>query len=301
MIKIGYFPGCSLHGTGVEYNESLHAIAKVFDIKIEEIKDWNCCGATAAHSLNKSLSVALPARSLALAEKQGFDDILVPCAACYSRLLFARHEFLNDEAIKKEIPELIEMPYTGKCKPINVIDFLEKYILPELKTKVKKSFNLKTACYYGCLLVRPPKIAQVDRYEDPLSMEALIKAIGGEPINWAFKTECCGAGLSVSRTDIVGKLSARILDDAVERGAKAIIVACPMCQSNLDLRRNSINNSAKKNYDIPILFITQAIGMSLGLSNKELGIQRHIVPVNIHLDSIVQKESVNDSKKQEVC
>ncbi len=294
-MKIGYYPGCSLKGTAKEYDESLHAVALRFGIELVEVKDWNCCGATAAHSLNKNLSIALPARDLALAEAQGFDELLVPCAACYSRLATARHEFRHDEKVRAELPKIIEMPYTGKCKPINVIEFLEKYIVPELGGKVEKSLGFKAACYYGCLLVRPPKIAEVERYENPDMMEKIMKALGAEPIDWAFKTECCGAGLSIAKSDIIGKLSGRIMEDAVDRGAEAVIVACPMCQSNLDMRRGEINGYLSKKINAPVLFITQAIGLALGASRTELGLDRHIVPVGDMIPAMKLTESINSA------
>jgi len=279
-MKVGYFPGCSLHGTAVEYEESLQEVCKVFDIQLVEIKDWNCCGATAAHSLNKLLSLALPARTLALAEQQGFDEILVPCAACFSRMATTFHELKFDEAMRLKVPEVIEMEYKGTAKPMNLIDFINKYITPQLESKVVKPLDKSVACYYGCLLVRPPKLAGYERYEDPLMMEEIMKKIGAKPIEWAFKTECCGAGLSVTRTDIVGKLSGKILDDAVSRGAQTVIAACPMCQSNLDMRRKSINEYLNRKDETPILFITQAIGLALGIDRKKLGLDRHIVKVD---------------------
>ncbi len=297
-MKIGYFPGCSLKGTAREYEESLLAVAKEFDIELVEINDWNCCGATAAHSLNKLLSVALPARTLALAEQQGFDEIVVPCAACYSRLLSAWHEVKLDESLRNKIPNIIEMPFNSSVKPMNIIDFIYKYIAPKLKDKVKKPFLNKVACYYGCLLVRPPKLVEVERYEDPLMMEEVVKELGASPIDWAYKTECCGAGLSVSRTDIVGKLSGKIVADAVDRGAEAIVVACPMCQSNLDMRRSSIEDYLNKKVDTPVLFITQVIGLSIGLKIEELGINRHIVPMKeILLNKVAPEPEVKAKAK----
>ena len=273
-MTLGFFPGCSMHGTALEYGESLHAVAKAFGITLKEIEDWNCCGATAAHSLNHLLSVALPARTLALAEQQGYDEVIVPCAACYARLASARHEFLNNDDVRKELPGILEMPFEGRAVPISIIDFLEKYIFPNMQDKVKKQFAKKVACYYGCLLVRPPKIAKVDNYEDPQMMESMMKKIGATPIDWAFKVECCGAGLSIPRTDIVAKLSGKIVGDAVDRGADAIVVACPMCQSNLDMRRPEINEYLGKTETVPVMFITQVIGLAMGLSEKELGLQR---------------------------
>lgn len=284
MIKIGYFPGCSMHGTAIEYEESLQEVCKSFGIILEEIKDWNCCGATAAHSLNKVLSLSLPARTLALAEKQGFDDILVPCAACYSRMITAYHEIRFDEKLRLMIPDIIEMEYYGTAKPLNLIDFINKYISPELKSKVTNPFNKSVACYYGCLLVRPPKLAGYERYEDPLMMEDIMDMIGAKPIKWAYKTECCGAGLSVTRTDIVGKLSGKILEDAVSRGAETLIAACPMCQSNLDMRRNAIDGYLNKKDKTPVLFITQAIGLAIGIDSKKLGLHRNLVSTDLLLN-----------------
>jgi heterodisulfide reductase subunit B len=248
---------------------------------LEEVRDWNCCGSTAAHTLNKLLSIALPARILALAEKQGMEEVMVPCAACYSRLMTARHEFLMDESLRKRIPEIIEMPFTGKTRPINVLDFVEKYISKELSSKVLKPITGKVACYYGCLLVRPPKLVNSEHYENPQSMDNIMKQLGATTIDWAYKTECCGAALSLTQTDIVAKLSGKIVEDAISRGAESIIVACPMCQSNLDMRRNSIDGYLKNKTNIPVLYITQAIGLSLGLTEKGLGFKRHFVPVDM--------------------
>jgi Heterodisulfide reductase, subunit B len=279
-MKIGFYPGCSLKGSSREYNESVVAIAKALDIELVEIKDWNCCGATAAHSMNEELSLSLPARILALAEAQGLKEVVVPCAACYNRLMVTQHE-LKDNNKRERVTDIIKMPYSGDLKIINVLQMLETYAMDKIQEKVTKPFAHKVACYYGCLLIRPHKILQFDRVEDPQSMDAMVKLIGGTPINWAFKTECCGAGLSVSRTDLVAKLSGNILKDATDRGAEAIIVACPMCQSNLDMRRGAINETLSNPSDIPVLFITQAIGLALGVSPKELGLERHFVTVKL--------------------
>lgn len=290
-MKIGFFPGCSLHGTALEYDESLKAVCKEFDIELVEINDWNCCGATAAHSLNRMLSLALPSRNLALAERQSFDEILVPCAACYSRLLTAWHEFKADEKVRNRIPDIIEMPLEGRSKPINIIEFIEKYISKNLKEKVKQDFNKKVACYYGCLLVRPKELVQYERYEDPTSMDDIMKLIGAKTIDWAFKTECCGAGLSVSRTDVVGKLSGKIINDADHRGAEAIIAACPMCQSNLDMRRPAADSYLNRHSSTPVLYITQAIGLALGIDEKKLGLQKHFVPATDLLKPVAANEN----------
>lgn len=279
-MKIGFYPGCSLTGSSREYNESVVAIARVLDIELVEINDWNCCGATAAHSMNEELSLSLPARIMALAEKQGLTEVVVPCAACYNRLKMTQHE-LEDEQKKTRIAGILNMPYQGNIQVINVIQLLQKYGIENLKAKISQPFAHKVACYYGCLLVRPHTVLKFDRVEDPQSMDELIKAIGGSTMDWAFKTECCGGGFSVSRTDLVAKLSGNILKDAADRGAEAIIVACPMCQSNLDMRRGAINKVLNSQIDIPVIYITQAIGLALGIGAGELGLKRHFVTVEL--------------------
>ena len=236
-MKIGIYPGCSLEGSARDYNESVFALAKAFGIEPVQVPDWNCCGATAAHNLNKELSLALPARILALSETNNLDEILVPCAACYSRLVVTQHELRKNPELKNRVSEVIEMDYRGTTRLLNVIEWLDKYIIPNLEGKIVKPFEHKVACYYGCLLVRPNKVLNYDRAEDPQTMDVVMSKIGATPVDFAFKTECCGAGFSVSRTDIVSKLSGKIIEDAQHRGAEAMIVACPMCHSNLDMRR----------------------------------------------------------------
>lgn len=276
-MEIGFYPGCSLKGTSSEYAQSTLAIAKVFDINLVEIEDWNCCGATAAHNINHELATALPARILALAEKQGLTEIVVPCAACYNRLSVAQHEINEKPELKERVSEIIGMPIQGNVKILNVMQFVLKYIADKIEEKVVKPFEHKVVCYYGCLLVRPHEILQFDRLEDPQSMDNLMRKIGAESMDWGYKTECCGAGFSVSRTDIVAKLSGRIVKDASDCGAEAIIVACPMCQSNLDMRRPHINSYLQTQIDTPVLYITQAIGLAIGLDRNALGLKKLFV------------------------
>jgi heterodisulfide reductase subunit B2 len=280
-MTLGFYPGCSLKGSSREYAESVLTVAKAFDINLEEISDWNCCGATAAHNMNKELSLALPARILSLAEKQGLKEIVVPCAACYSRLTVTKYELAKDPELRKQVTTVNDLEYNGTVGVLNIIQMLDKYVTPNLEGRVVKPFDHKVACYYGCLLVRPHEILKFDREEDPQSMDELMLKTGATPIDWAFKTECCGAGLSVSRTSSVGRLSGKIIRDAVDRGAEAMIVACPMCHSNLDMRRGAINSFLGEKIDIPVLYATQVLGLALGLDRKALGLQRHFVNVTV--------------------
>lgn len=278
-MRVGYFPGCSLDGSSREYDESLRASAAILGLDLVEVPDWNCCGATAAHCLNHKLALSLPARVLALAERAGLSEVLVPCAACFNRLASTRHELAHDAALRKEIGRIIEIPVEGSTAIVNTLDVFGRFAANGLADRVRQPFGRKVACYYGCYLTRPTAISSCARTEDPQEMDAIVRAVGGEPIDWAFKVECCGAGLSVSRLSSVATLSARIVDDAVTRGADAIVVACPMCHTNLDLRRSAIEEALGRSITIPVLYVTQVVGLALGLSERRLGMHRHHVPV----------------------
>ncbi len=281
MSKIvGFYPGCSLEGTSREYTESVMSLARLFDITLQQVPDWNCCGATAAHNLNRALSVALPARILAQAAAAGMDRLLVPCAACYNRLAVTVHELSKDVALRKEVEEVLGMEMGRMPVIMNVIEFIQEYIVPELPARQVKELPGKVACYYGCLLVRPHEVLKFDRQEDPQSMDQIMTALGAQSVDWPFKTECCGASLSVTQSAIASKLSGRIVKEAVDRGAEMIVVACPMCQSNLDLRRGAIDKVLGMKTAIPVLYITQAIGLACGLDDRQTGTRRHIVKVD---------------------
>lgn len=280
-MKTGIYPGCSLTGSARDYNESVFALAEALGLNFDQIPDWNCCGATAAHNLNKELSIALPARILALAEKNSMDEIIVPCAACYSRLIVTQKELKKNPELKNRVSEILEMDYRGTSSILNVIEWIDKYVMPKLENRITKPFEHKVACYYGCLLVRPDKILNYDRAEDPQTMDVVMNKIGATTVDFPFKTECCGAGLSISRTETVSRLCGKIIEDAEHRGAEAIIVACPMCHSNLDMRRRNINKYWNADYKLPVIFVTQAIGLAIGLPPGKTGLKRHFVDVKI--------------------
>lgn len=288
-MKIGLYPGCSLEGSSREYAESLRAIAPHLGLELEEIEGWNCCGASSAHQLDHTLSLALPARILAQAEKQKFPELLVPCAACYNRLASTKNDLAYDTVTCSKVTDLINMPYTGATIVQNILEVLNLVLTPDVQKRLPVAFPHKVVCYYGCLLVRPAGVVHAERMEDPMQMDDLMKRIGATPLDWGMKTECCGASLSITRTDIVGKLCGNILEDATMRGAEAIIVACPMCHSNLDMRRKEIERVTGKKFSIPVVYITQAIGMALGLDAKSLGLHRHFVEVSVHGKNKVQQ------------
>ena len=274
-MKIGYYPGCSLHGTAREFDESLRSLAQALDLELREIDDWSCCGATSAHATNHLLSLALPARNLALAEEQGIESILAPCAACFNRLNAARHAVAEDEALGTKVREVLARPFANTVGVRNVVDVLRE-LAPVIKSKASAALKgMKVACYYGCLLVRPSEICQFDDPEQPSSMEEVVTATGATPVAWNMKLECCGGAFSISRTASVVRLSRAILEDARRAGADMMVVACPMCHSNLDFRQNAMLKRGES--PMPILFLTELVGLAVGLPAKDLGLERHFV------------------------
>ncbi len=277
-MRLGYFPGCSLLGSSRDFGESVSAVARALEVELVEIPDWNCCGASSAHAVDRLLAVALPARVLAQAKKAGLDEVVAPCAACYNRLATARHEVAKGHALRRQVEDVIEDSLETVPRVLNVLELLAR-VKDRIAPKVVAPFRHTVACYYGCLLVRPPRVVAFDRAEDPRSMDAIVESVGGTTVDWSSKTECCGAGLSMPHTPAVAALGGRIVADAAARRAEAIVVACPMCHSNLDLRRGAIARALGAHHSLPVLFVTQVIGMALGLSEESLGIRRHFVPV----------------------
>jgi heterodisulfide reductase subunit B len=277
-LKVGYFPGCSLQGSSRDFAESLHAVAKALAIDLCEIPEWNCCGASSGHMIDHLVSVALPINVLLKAAKAGMDRVMAPCASCYNRLATASHDIAHSPTLKAQVEKVLDTTIGKLPRVLNVIELLAE-VSDRISAKVTAKFQHEVACYYGCLLVRPAKVTGFDRTEDPIEMDKLVTAVGGKTIAWSFKTECCGASFSVARTQVVGRLGAKIMRDAVNRKAEAVVVACPMCHSNLDLRRPEINRVMDKPSNIPVLFITQVIGLALGLPENSLGLGRHFVPV----------------------
>lgn len=277
-MRIGYYPGCSLLGSSRDFGESVLSVARALEIELIEVPDWHCCGASSAHALSHLASVALPANVLAQAAEAGLGEIVAPCAACYNRLASARHAIDGDPALRRRVEEVLERPLDRSVRVLNVLELLHR-VKDRITAGVKQPFGRTVACYYGCLLVRPPQVVGFDRPEDPTSMDGLVAAAGGRTIAWSFKTECCGAGLSLPQTSSVARLAGRVVQDATARRAEAIVVACPMCHSNLDLRRGAIDAALGKAHEIPVLFITQVVGLALGLPASALGLRRHFVPV----------------------
>ena len=260
--KYCYYPGCSLEATAKEYNLSVQAAARLLDVELVELEDWNCCGASSGHCTDPELSLALPARNLALAEKEGH-DLAVSCAACFLRFKQTNHDLRADDTLRQRIEQVIDAPYRAETEVRHVLDIFAREVgLEEIERRVKKPLKgLKLAAYYGCYLVRPPEVTQLDDPNNPMIMDNLLTAIGAEPLDWTHKVECCGGNLLLARTDIVVKLCNDICQAALDTGAVAIVAACPLCQANLELRQT---------IGVPTFYFSELLALALGASAGEM-------------------------------
>jgi heterodisulfide reductase subunit B len=257
-LKYSYYPGCSLEATAKEYDKSMREVARLLDVELVELDDWNCCGASSGHCTNYELSLALPARNLAIAEKEGL-DMAVACAACFLRFKQTNYDLKKDEELRQRVEKIIGMPYKASVEVRHLVDIFAREVgLDYIKERVKKPLEgLKLAAYYGCYLVRPPEVTQFDDPENPRILDDLLTVIGAEPVDYSHKVECCGGNLLLARADVVIKLVGDICQSAKEAGAQAIVTACPLCQANLDMRQSDSET-------IPILHFSELMGVALG-------------------------------------
>ena len=292
-MRYAYYPGCSLHSTAKEYDHSLRAVCTRLEIELVEIKNWFCCGSTSAHCVSVSgiLSTALSMGNLAIMREMGFQEVIVPCPSCFSRFKSALYNVANKPKLEEEIKQVIEDGWYDSIKVYHPLQiFSEVSQIAKISSLVKQKLSgLKVVCYYGCLLTRPPKVTQFDICEYPESMDRILKALGIQVLDWSYKTDCCGASFALTRTDIVLKLSHEILEEAKSVGADAIAVACPLCQVNLDTRQEEIERAYSTDYKLPIFYFTQLMGISFGLSPKELLLGKHFVDAGRKLKEVMQR------------
>ncbi len=299
-MKIAYYPGCSGEGTSKEYEVSTRAICKALDIQLTEIDDWNCCGSTPGHSIDHALSGALSARNLVLAHKMDADCVATPCPSCLSNLKHAKHR-MTDEEFKEQVDYLLDEKSPDDLpEAYSILQIiLEKMSLDEIKAKVKKPLKgLKIACYYGCLMVRPPKVMQFDDYENPVSLDNLMVALGAEVVPFSLKTECCGAAMGVVDKNVSASLSGRILENAKQFGANCVVAACPLCQMNLDLRQFQANSAFNQQFDLPVFYYTQLLGIAFDLHKEDILLEKLAVnpqPVLDHMEQTIIEEGKKEA------
>jgi heterodisulfide reductase subunit B len=278
-MEIAYFPGCSLHSSSAIYDVQCKAVLGKLGVRLRELEDWNCCGATSAAKVNDFLAVALPARNLGIADATGLAELVIPCSSCYSRSLVARERLAADPALRDQINAELEAKAAGTTKVSSILEVL----LPLVRSREfagqvsRRLAGLKAACYYGCLLTRfPADVPVPDNVENPQGMETVCKAIGVATVDWGFKTDCCGASAAVNDTGEALRLMSRIMQDAAARGANCFVTTCPMCQLNLDAYQQQVREAHGIGAHLPVYFITELVGLALGMSPRELQIDRHL-------------------------
>ncbi len=278
-MKYSFYPGCTVHSTSLEYGQSTDAILKALDVELVEIKDWNCCGAAATHSLNQLLSLCLPARNIAIAQSTKAGPLVIPCAGCFNMMKRAEYVLKHDEAKRKEIEGIVEFSYQPSFEIKALMDVVVNGIgLEKIEERVKKPLKgLKAACYYGCALVRHPKVTQLDDPENPRSLDRLMKTLGAEPIEWSYKVDCCGADLALTYANVVQKMVGKIVSMAKEAGAQCLVTSCGLCQANLEMRQD---------VGLPVFYFTELMGVAFDVEEKGKWWGKHIISPKGLLESL---------------
>jgi heterodisulfide reductase subunit B len=293
-MRYGYYPGCSLESISAEYDDSMRKLFKALDVKIEDLKDWICCGTVAAASLSHHIGLATPLWSVARSKKMGFDQLIAPCSACVYHFKHAVKKVDENPKLREEIEEIIEMSLED---PPPTIHPLELLITPPFESQIKAKLsperdlsNLKVVNYYGCHVSRPARVMEFDDPENPQSMDKIISWTGAQVADWKCKVDCCGAHWNLIKADVAIDLCVPIFKAALEVGADAIVVACPMCHANLDTRQPEVGERLGHPLNLPILYFSQVIGYALGLKATELGLKKHLVdPLPLMLEKCTRR------------
>ena len=286
VTKLAYYPGCPSEATAIDQDMSTKAVFEKLGVELVEVEDWNCCGA--AEVDDPELVYALNARNLAIAEKEGL-DIVTPCSICYYNLERSNIALKADDELRAKVKGIdSSLDYNGKIKAKHVLDvFVNDIGLEELSNKMSKKLNLKVAPYYGCYLGRPPETA-FDDPDDPDLMDKLIELMGGEIVPFSqMKSLCCGGPLMMTRSDIAFEMARKILDTAKSAGADCIVLACPLCGMMLDGKQADIEKALHVEIDMPVVYITQLLGLALGIDAKELGLDKNAVDTKELVEKVV--------------
>jgi len=280
-MRLSFFPGCSLGGTAKEYRESTLAVMSLLGHELVEIPDWNCCGATSAHALDENLQYLLPLRNLVLAEAMGLEGMTSSCSACYSASKQAEQRVLRgdglSERLNREIEAVTGRRYEGKVRVIHPLQILSRPAeLEKIRERVVRPLSgLKAVMYYGCYLSRPSDIVAFESPEQPVSMDEVCKAAGVEVKRWSWKVDCCGASLTLPRASIVREIVDRLVSEAVQAGAAAIVTPCPMCLANLDSRQDM--RLARGERPVPVFYFTELMAMAFGLPDVGRWLRKRLI------------------------
>jgi heterodisulfide reductase subunit B len=271
-VDLQYYPGCSAHSTGLEYDRSTRAVFEALGIKLTELEDWNCCGASSAHSTSRALALLLPARNLAIAQKAG-QDVVMPCAACFSRHKTSDYVLRTDSERCAKIEQAVGFKFDGQVQVRPPLDVLYNDVgLETIAGRVKRPLEgLKVVAYYGCLLVRPPEITQFDRPDDPVIMGQLLTALGADVQPWSYATDCCGGALTLTNADVAADMVNKLVARAREAGAEALATACPLCQTSLEMRQNDAGDK------MPSFYFTELMALAWGLDETGAWWGKHLI------------------------
>ncbi|MCL6610733.1 MAG: CoB--CoM heterodisulfide reductase iron-sulfur subunit B family protein [Peptococcaceae bacterium] len=280
-MRYSFYPGCSMEGAAVPYLKSLEAVAGALGMGIEEIPDWNCCGATVASGVVGDYPAqVLAARNLALAEPKGL-DVLVPCSSCYMNLALVNRKFLEDDhfrAMANDALGAAGLRYNGTLKVRQIIEVLVKDVgLDRIRTKVKKPLTgLRVAGYVGC---QTPRVFpwEFDDPEQPVYLDRIIEALGATPVKFPMKARCCGSSHSITRPEITTGSGYSIITCALEDRAQIMVTPCPMCQMNLDAYQGKVRQHHKLEASMPVLFITQLMAVAFDLPPAAWAFKYNIV------------------------
>lgn len=280
-MKYAYFPGCSLKGTGRAYEESLLPVLRHLGVEVQEIEDWNCCGATAYMAVDEGKACAAAARNLALAERTGLQQMLAPCSACYLVLNKAQHYLNEYPAMRRVVTRALDslgLQCRGDTAVRHPLDVLLNDVgLDAIRQKVTRPLTgLKVAPYYGCQIVRP--YATFDDQANPTTMDRLLEALGATVVHWPLKTKCCGGSLTGTLPEAGLRLSYILLKEALKRGADVIATVCPLCQFNLDAYHAKIA-ARWEPVRIPTVYFSQLMGLAFGLPADQTVLHRSMVPL----------------------
>ncbi len=272
MKEYAYYPGCSLKGSSKAYEDSLLEVFKILNIKLKELDDWNCCGATAYFGVDKDMAVAVSGRNLSIAERNGFKEIVAPCAGCYLTLKKS-NEFLKENPSGKlrNAMEKVGLSYKGTVEVLHPLElFFRDIKLSDISKNVKIPLkNLKVASYYGCQIVRPYR--EFDNPYDPQSLDMIMMALQAEPVDYPYKTRCCGGSLTGTVEDVGFRLVYILLKEMKKRGAEVVVTSCPLCHFNLDVYQKKVGSKFGEKFDLPIIHFTQLIAYAFGIDKKKIG------------------------------
>jgi len=291
MTKYAYFPGCSCEKMAISYNQSSLETTKKLGIELQELEDWNCCGATTYFHIDQLLASTLIARNLAIAENTGL-DFVAPCSACYKNAYFTNEYMKEDPDLKEHINFALEQDNLHYDGEINVHHIIEIYSSEEGLDAIKKNVtnpleDLKIAPYYGCQIVRPRKNGE--EVENPQFFEEIVSAIGATPVDFAERLRCCGASLIMTSRHAALSLVRVLLQNAIDSGADVIATACPLCQVNLECYQTQVNEEFGTDFSMPVLYFTQLLGLALGISRRRLGIGKELVSAGPIFSKILGK------------